>query len=233
VVRRIAARVRAVLSLRDTAIGAGAPRPVAIVLAAAAVAVAAYDVFALDYDDFLHPVRRSVPALIVVAALAAALAGRRAIGVRAAPAPSGWFWIKGTLGVTAVFAVIVGGSFAIYVAQHGLAWPRDQPVPDVDAAYLRGALIEAPLVEELIYRWALVTALAAAGLRWTAVVISGALFGYLHVRYGVAAPNNVAAGFVFAWMYLRSAHIGMPVVFHSVGNLAVAALNVAAYRLIA
>jgi membrane protease YdiL (CAAX protease family) len=134
--------------------------------------------------------------------------------------------------VTAVFAVIVGAAFAIHVAQHGMIWPPDRPAPDVDAAYLRGSLIEAPLVEELIYRWALVTALAAAGLRWTAVVISGALFGYLHVRYGVAAPNNVAAGFVFAWMYLRSGHIGLPVVFHSVGNLAVAALNVAAYRLV-
>ena len=70
----------------------------------------------------------------------------------------------------------------------------------LDGEYLRKMLIEAPLVEELIYRWALVTALAAVGLRWTAVVISGAAFGYLHVRYGVAAPNNVAAGFVFAWM---------------------------------
>jgi membrane protease YdiL (CAAX protease family) len=61
------------------------------------------------------------------------------------------------------------------------------------------------------------------------VLASGAAFGYIHVLYGVPAANNIAAGFVFAWMYLRSGSIAVPIAFHALGNLTVAVLSYLAY----
>jgi membrane protease YdiL (CAAX protease family) len=229
----IRSRIRAALSLRDCPIGRGVPRWAGAALAAAALAAVAIDLgvspWFIDYDDVWPRIAAGVA---VVAALAVAF--RRhpdALGLRVVPLPSGRFWLRATIGMAVLFAVLVGVSFAIYASIYGLAWPARIPPPSWDR--LPRTCVYAPLVEELIYRWVLVTGLAALGLRWTAVLISGLAFGYLHVRYNVAAANNVAAGFVFAWMYLRSGAISMPVAYHALGNFVVLAANMIGYRLLA
>lgn len=60
-------------------------------------------------------------------------------------------------------------------------------------------------------------------------MISSVAFGYLHVVYGAAAPNNLLAGFAFGWCYLKSGNIVTPVAFHFLGNAAVHVANVATY----
>jgi membrane protease YdiL (CAAX protease family) len=161
-------------------------------------------------------------ALGAVALFAFAVRGDRdAIGARLSPLPSVRYWVRAVLVLAAVFAVIVTAAAAIYLAA-GIEVTRQPPPP---AAVLWVSIVEAPLIEETIYRWALATGVAALGSRWLAVLVSGAAFGYIHVLHGVAAANNIAAGFVFAWMYLRSGSIAVPIAFHALGNLAVVVLT--------
>ena len=181
----------------------------------------------LDFDDAWP---RILPPLIAIALFALLLRRTTPLGLRVAPLPSSRYWLHGTIGMAIVFTVVVGISVAVYVAMHGVKWPARMPPPTSDR--LIGSLVQYPLIEELVYRWVLVTGLAALRLRWTAVLISGLAFGWLHLKYGAAAPNNVVAGFVFAWMYLKSGHIVMPVFFHSLGNFLVYVANVVMYRIV-
>ena len=227
---RIGARIRSALSLRETPIGGVVPTWGGAVCASVAVAIAAIDLgltpWFVDYDT-IWP--RVAPALAAMALLAVAIREPAGLGLRLAPLPSGRYWLLATIGIGLLFVVIVGIAMGIYVGLHGMAWPANVPAPTWGR--IPRSCGQYPVVEELIYRWVLVTGLAALGLRWTAVLISGLAFGYLHVRYHVAAANNVAAGFVFAWMYLRSGAITMPVAYHALGNFVVLAANMIGYRL--
>ncbi len=214
------------LSLRDSPIGRGVPLPVGIAMAAIGVTVTAYDMGWLPWEQRWFAPWRIAPALGAVALFAFAVRGDRdAIGARLSALPSVRYWVRAVLVLAAIFAVIVAAAAAIYIA----AGVDATPPPPTPVADLWMPVVEAPLVEEAIYRWALVTGVAALGSRWLAVVVSGAAFGYVHVLYGVPAANNIAAGFVFAWMYLRSGSIAVPMAFHALGNLAVAALSYLSY----
>ena len=80
-------------------------------------------------------------------------------------------------------------------------------------------LIGCPIFEELIYRLAVCVPLAARFGAWPAILVSGVLFALLHVAYGVQNPINAVAGFLFAWTFLKSGTILVPIVLHSLGNL--------------
>jgi len=67
---------------------------------------------------------------------------------------------------------------------------------------------------------------ALLGPRGT-IVASGLLFGALHVLYGNPGPDNLLAGFLLAWTYLRSGSILVPFALHALGNLGVLASWVA------
>lgn len=218
-------RLLRALSLRDSPIGRGVSRPLGAAMAAIGLAVAAHDMGWLPRVPRWSAPWQIAPALGAVALFASAVRGDRdAIGARLSPLPSVRYWVRAVLVLAAVFAVIVTAAAAIYVAA-GV----EVTGPPTPAADLWAPIVEAPLIEEAIYRWALATGIAALGSRWLAVLGSGAAFGYIHVLHGVAAANNIAAGFVFAWMYLRSGSIAVPIAFHALGNLAVVVLTYLAH----
>ena len=200
-------------------------------MAVLAIAITTYDLELLPWEpNYSYDWKRIAPALVTVIIFAVCARGRGgAIGLRLRPLPSGGFWIRATVGTTLLFAVIIGITFAIYAVRHGITWPADVAPPST--RNIGNAVIGAPVVEEAIYRWALVTGLVALVPRWAAVLLSGVAFGYLHFVYNGAAPNNVIAGFVFAWIYLKSGHIGMPIAFHALGNGAVIAINAIIWQL--
>jgi membrane protease YdiL (CAAX protease family) len=219
-------RLGSALSLRDSPIGRGASLPVGAAMATLGLAAAAFDMGWMPWSAGWTTPWRTLPALGAVALFALLLRGDRdAIGARLSPLPSVRYWVCAVLVLAAIFAAIVAAGLGVYVAL-GLDTTPPPPTPAED---LWQPLVEAPLVEETIYRWALATGVAALGSRWLAVLVSGAAFGYLHVVYSVPAPNNLAAGFIFAWMYLRSGSIAVPIAFHALGNLTVAVLNYLAY----
>ena len=94
------------------------------------------------------------------------------------------------------------------------------------------ACVNAPIIEETIYRLILcvpaVCLLRPAG----AIVLSGAVFAAYHFTSGVASPDNFVAGYILCWAYLKSGSLLVPMVLHALGNLCILLLQLGAWHLI-
>ena len=66
-----------------------------------------------------------------------------------------------------------------------------------------------------------------------AIAANGLIFGALHVLYGKPGTDDMVAGFFLAWAYLKSGSFVVPVVLHSLGNLSVLGVRVAAWYWVA
>lgn len=167
---------------------------------------------------------------VLVMALFLVLGGGnlQAIGLRIRPLPSLRYWLV-VVGVLLALSVVLLVAVGIYHWVAGIPLHSQfRSLRDVWWFLEKGCVI-APLSEELIYRLALCTpVLILAGPR-TAVLVSCAVFSYLHVRYGNFAPNHVAAGLILAWAYVRSSCLWLPIVLHALGNLQVVLLNLGLY----
>ena len=192
-----------------------------------AIAIVVRDVLHLGFDYWDSVVRVGPAALVVCVLVYAARDRLGAVGIRGAPLPSWRFWRNVTLALAVIFALLIGGTVIVFLA-------IDKPLQIVlpDAVWIWSATVDAPLVEETIYRWVLVTALVAIAPPWFAVFASGAVFAYLHFVYGNPGPDNFIGGYFFAWMYLKSGSIVVPIVFHAVANGALIVLYTAAYYLL-
>lgn len=153
--------------------------------------------------------------------LGAVARGRwEALGLSLRLRPSRRFWLIAVLLVAAGAALLMG-AFLLYLQSTG---GRFAPLglfrrrADFWPWALR-LVVSFPVIEELIYRLVVCVALLPWIGRWGAVMVSGVLFAALHVRYGVPAANNMAAGFLFAWAFVRSENIAVPLVLHAAGNL--------------
>jgi membrane protease YdiL (CAAX protease family) len=77
----------------------------------------------------------------------------------------------------------------------------------------------APVVEGLLFRSLLIFAVRPTLGDYGAIIASGLLFAAIHVIGGNPSPENQIAGFVFAWAYLRSGTILVPLSWHAAGNV--------------
>ncbi|MFT5058891.1 MAG: membrane protease YdiL (CAAX protease family) [Planctomycetota bacterium] len=156
--------------------------------------------------------------------------GRNSVGLTRQVQPSVSFWPKWTLilgGLVLAGSLIVGA--VLWMLGDSPSLQSQFASQDQMLRNLWQACLWAPIEEELLYRVALCAPLAAlVGTRWT-VLIGGLTFAALHWSYGNLGPNHVFAGFVMTWAYLRSGNIGVPILLHSLGNLAVWLLNVALF----
>ena len=221
-------RLRRSLSLAESPIGIGLARPVAIVMCIVGSLVVAHDLQLLG--DFSYwGGRRDVPPAIALA-LFVYLARHQleAIGVRGRPLPSLKFWLWAAFGLAAIMALLIAGTIAVFLA---MGWPMHALPPSRFDIF--NAVVEAPLVEESIYRWLFVTGIVAAlpRARWVAVVLCGAVFAYLHFVYGNPGPDNFIGGYLFAWMYLKSGSILVPMAFHAAANGTLIVLHAVAFYL--
>jgi membrane protease YdiL (CAAX protease family) len=149
------------------------------------------------------------------------------LGLRARPQPSIRYWIVGTLAIGAIVGVIC----TVYgVIAYRMGWldlgqpPRYQSIDDF-GRFLWYGCVRAPVLEETVFRLLLCAPIVALAGRWPAIVISGALFAYYHVHWGVPGPDNMSAGFLFAWAYLRSNSLLVPIILHALGNLVVGVVD--------
>lgn len=139
------------------------------------------------------------------------------VGLTLQPVQGWGYWMRATLliGLVVLICIAVGWS----------AWllsSRPLPIYSVPprtalAAFFRMCVF-APVLEETIYRLALCVPFAGLSRPWLGVVVSGFVFGGLHIVYGNPSPENLLGGFFLAWAYLKSGSIYMPVVLHSIGN---------------
>lgn len=139
----------------------------------------------------------------------------------------GWRW---WLTAGAILGVILAlFCLGLYVTVHSMNNPlgfrsmfvsREEVWP-----FLVSACVRAPIAEEAIYRLvACVAFKPVIGARLT-VLITGIWFSLLHVRYGNPGIDNATAGFLLAWVFLKSGSIAVPILFHMAGNAVIIALH--------
>jgi membrane protease YdiL (CAAX protease family) len=80
-------------------------------------------------------------------------------------------------------------------------------------------MLYAPVLEEVLYRLALCSVIAARWGTGTAIVGSGIVFGIAHLIYGNPNAMNLAGGFFLAWAFLKSNSILVPILLHGLGNI--------------
>ncbi|MBI5501710.1 MAG: CPBP family intramembrane metalloprotease, partial [Deltaproteobacteria bacterium] len=142
-----------------------------------------------------------------------------ALGLRLRPRQGWGWWVRAGLVLGGLVLVVVGvvGGVGLLV---GVELPPPVEAPWGEwVVWFRQACLQAPLVEEGTYRFVLCLPLLALWGRWPAILGSAVVFALLHVRYGVPAPDNFAGGFVFAWSYVASGTLVVPIVLHACGNL--------------
>lgn len=129
-----------------------------------------------------------------------------------------WFKAVGVFGgIMLVWLLVAGSALAILGYPPSLNGYPPGLLPEAFYAMC----VSAPVFEEVVYRFILcVPAMALVGPRWT-IVLSGVVFALYHTLAGVAAPDNLVAGFILGWAFLRSGSLAVPILLHALGNLCV------------
>ncbi len=131
------------------------------------------------------------------------------------------------------WVVLAGGVIAIAAYEgafgaHSFLWR---------ASFLGGGILEAPIVEELVFRGAIQTSLNQTGLgsRWVwklkmGTIVAAIAFGCTHfLLLVVGVPitrtlfevlSAIPAGLLFGYCYQRTDNIWYGVYLHALGNLA-------------
>lgn len=143
------------------------------------------------------------------------------LGLRVRLLPDARYWIRGAIAIgLIVLGVVALAALGALILGLPLQYPSETDSSVFFPWFLRSCF-GAPVYEELLYRLVFCVAMVALAGRWPAILLSGAVFAFLHVVYGVPSPDNFSAGFVFAWAFFRSGSILVPAVLHSLGNLCV------------
>lgn len=81
------------------------------------------------------------------------------------------------------------------------------------------ALVLASIIEEMLFRGILLPAVARwSGSTWTAVLVTSALFGFIHYPYVDTIIPLAAFGVLLGWMYARSGSLTLVILAHAVFN---------------
>jgi membrane protease YdiL (CAAX protease family) len=170
--------------------------------------------------------------LIAVVVLAAYLQLVRgdltSIGLTMKPIQGWSYWVRATLVIGLIILCCIGVGLSVWLLM-GRKVPVYTISPDSAVSVFFSMCVFAPVLEEAIYRLALCVPFAGLSRPWTAIVISGLVFGTLHVICGNPSPENLIGGFLLAWAYLKSGTIYVPLLLHSLGNLVAWAAQLAAW----
>ena len=127
------------------------------------------------------------------------------------------YWIKAGL--------VIGVSILLFsLLVFGMSQVIGQPIqipktqPNIAKTFIFTLCVQAPLVEEILYRMVLCIPFVSLAGNWFTILVSGFIFAILHFIYGNPAPDNFIAGFFLSWAYLKSGSLIIPIIFHSIGN---------------
>ena len=154
---------------------------------------------------------------------------RRGLGLRG----NHWLWdiARGVGGLLIILPAVVGTLVATQWVFEWLDWPR-QAHPLLEqlltaplgwqAAAIFGAVVLAPLAEEVLFRGLLQSMLRTHfGHPWPAVIVASLMFASVHAT---AEPQGVPALFVLSlalgYNYERTGRLWSPIVLHAVFNAA-------------
>jgi membrane protease YdiL (CAAX protease family) len=80
-------------------------------------------------------------------------------------------------------------------------------------------ILAAPISEEIFFRGFLFGGLRGRMSFWAAAIVSGTLFGLVHLPTGPAqVPPLAVFGVVLAWLYERTGSLGPPIFMHMIQN---------------
>ena len=193
-------------------------------VAAVSAAVVSTDLAFLATDR-LTVWRGYVLAAIVVVMVGALATYRRdgaSFGLRLSPLQGWAYWAKAAILLGLVLLLILSAAYGIVVGLQGYSIPaRYYYVSSATPLWplFVWMCVKAPLVEEVVYRLAVCPPVAAWLGPPGAIAVSGLLFAAAHVLGGNAAPDNLLAGFILAWAFLKSGTIAVPIALHSLGNV--------------
>jgi membrane protease YdiL (CAAX protease family) len=176
---------------------------------------------------------RTPPALAALGLLFWLSRGRpRSLGIQVHPAQGWRYWV--------VPSAIAGGGVLLVSLIYLLLFPEEQGrlaeygqgIADYGVwARVVFSCVEAPLLEEAVYRVILCASLVTVIGRVPTVLLSGVVFASLHFVYGNPGPDNAVAGFVLGWAYLKSESVTIPIIMHGCGNVVVIGVQLAAAAL--
>lgn len=148
------------------------------------------------------------------------------LGLRLAPIQGWRYWCR----LAFWFGLSIAVVLAIFaVVWHACGWtiPIYRTQPSLQALVFM--CLMAPVSEEILFRGLLTLAvLPTCGRRGT-IALSGIVFAAIHVLASRASPENLIAGFLLAWAFLKSGTILVPIAMHSGGNFLALAAQVAAW----
>ena len=190
---------------------------------AAAIAIAAVDPD-MDEDTF-GLIVQGVFALALFAVPVALISGRGELA--AAPSRLGLRRFAVGRGIGMTFAAY-GGFFCFLVVYGLLVQPDPQEIieeieQEKEALKLvaLGVLIvlAAPVSEELFFRGFLFGGLRGRMSFWGAAVVSGVVFGLVHLPGGpLQVPPLAVFGVLLAWLYERTGSLWPPILMHAIQN---------------
>jgi glutamate-5-semialdehyde dehydrogenase len=79
------------------------------------------------------------------------------------------------------------------------------------------AVVVAPLVEEFVFRGLILRGLLARWAPWSAILVSAALFGLIHLN-PAQLPVTLTLGIILGWAYVRTRSLGLCVIGHALNN---------------
>jgi membrane protease YdiL (CAAX protease family) len=194
--------------------------------AALAVGLVAQDIFFEPEvaSEAAYWAWRIVPCALVLAALWWLARGSGGFRVGWRPQQGWGYWLRLSAAVLAIFTV---GYLGFMLAIGGAGEAR---MPD--ARFVLQTGVYYPLVEEAIYRVALLTPLAPRIGKIATIAVGAVAFAALHViRYDNPSPPNQLGGLFLCWAYLHSRSIAVPLAWHAAGNVILAYANVFAARM--
>jgi membrane protease YdiL (CAAX protease family) len=155
--------------------------------------------------------------LVLLAFVLPSRISRESLGLRLTPIQPIRYWVRFTVIIAAAMLVFIL-ICALIVKALGFEIPVHKMPPDRIVMHLFHACLVAPLVEELIYRFAICVPATAILGPTGAILLSGVVFAGLHFAYGNPGPDNFVAGYILAWAYLKSGSILVPISLHALGN---------------
>ncbi len=141
--------------------------------------------------------------------------------------PRHWWGVPAGMGVQIAISLVtlplIMWLFPEGPPQQGVAEVAGSSKTLVDQlAVFVAVAVAAPIVEEVIFRGMLLSYLARRMPRWPALLVSGAVFGAVHLLDPNAiavVPGLFLVGVVLAWAALRSGDLSLPIALHSGINL--------------
>lgn len=139
--------------------------------------------------------------------------------------------IAAGLGMFAVITLGLGWLLEVVVGASGGELPRVQQDlqglaedPRTAPLLALGAVVLAPIGEEMFFRGLFFPVLRRRLAAWPAITLSGAVFAGIHFQstldaYAVTAVIVLPVGMTLAWLRERRATLWVPIVAHSVYNL--------------